>query len=158
MKKFFAMMLTVCLLGICCAASADTEEPTFDSMPLAVMEGDDPTLSEESFQGVWVLKAAFAARDYVNQETLFDVYGYDFVPYTIADGKITKEVEDREQEFRTIEMPYTFEAGQLWATDEKGRDVVVEKLEDGNIVMSVFYPAEDDTVTCLSLFMVHPEE
>jgi hypothetical protein len=34
----------------------------------------------------------------------------------------------------------------------------VELLEDGNIVMSVFYPGEGDEMVCLSLFLTHPAE
>ena len=55
-------------------------------------------------------------------------------------------------------MPYTFTAGQLQATDASGRDIVFELLEDGNVVLSVFFPGEGDTVSCLSVYMVHPAE
>ena len=35
-------------------------------------------------------------------------------------------------------------------------DDAVDLLEDGNIVMSVFYPGEGDEMVCLSLFLTHP--
>ena len=89
---------------------------------------------------------------------LFDTFGYNFMPYIITEGMITQDLQNEYGEFVTVEMPYTFDAGQLQGTDASGRDFVFELLEDGNIVMSVFYPGEEDAVICLSVFLVHPAE
>ena len=68
-----------------------------------------------------------------------------------------QDIQDENGEFHTVEDAYTFEAGQLQGTDEIGTDYVVEPLEDGNIVISVFLPGEGDEIQCLSVFMVHPD-
>ena len=158
MKKIFAILTTLCLLCAACAAVADTEIPDFDKMPGAVIEDDETTVDEAVFQGEWVLNAAFAGTEYADNETLFNTFDYDFVPYVIADGKITREIESGDGEFTTVEMPYTFEAGQLQGTDNNGHLFAVDSLEDGSIAMAVFYPGEGDEVTCLTLFLVHPAE
>lgn len=157
MKKMFAILATLCLICASCAALADTEIPVFENMPLVVVEDEDTKVEETAFEGEWVLQYAFADTVYADNEVLFSTFDYDFVPYVIAEGKITKYVQKESEEFVTVEMPYTFEAGQLVGQDENGRDFVVELLEDGNIVMSVFYPGEGDALVCLSLYLVHPE-
>ena len=81
-----------------------------------------------------------------------------FMPYIIADGKVMQDLQQENGGFVTVEMPYVFEAGQLQGKDAAGRDFVFELLENGNVVMSVFFPGEGDTVTCLSVYMVHPAE
>ena len=158
MKKMFALMMTLCLLCAACSALADTEIPTWESMPLAVYDDENTTVEESAFQGEWVLNVAFAGTEYIDNETLGDKYDYDFVPYVIADGKISKDVESGEGEFHTIEMPYTFEAGQLQGQDDKGRVFAVDLLEDGNIAMATFFPGEGDETICVTVFMVHPEQ
>ena len=158
MKKIFAILTTLCLLCAACAAVADTEIPDFDKMPGAVIEDDETTVDEAVFQGEWVLDVAFAGTEYVDNETLSSTYGYDFAPIVIADGKVTKEIQNDNGEFYTVEMPYTFEAGQLQGTDENGRSFAIDPLEDGSIALAVFYPGEGDEVTCLTLFLVHPAE
>ena len=157
MKKIFAVLMALCLLCASCAALADTETPTFDSMPAAVLEDDDTTVDEAVFQGEWILDAAFAGTDYISNETLLSTFDYDFVPLVIADGKITKEVQNENGEFSTVEIPYTFEAGQLQGTDEKGRSFAIDPLVDGSIALAVFYPGEGDEVICVTLFLVHPD-
>ena len=37
-------------------------------------------------------------------------------------------------------------------------EYVFELLEDGNIVMSVFFPGEGEVKNCLSVYLVHPAE
>ena len=158
MKKLFATLLTLCLLCGACTALADMEIPNFDDMPLIVLETGEGEVDENAFMGEWVLNVAFASREYVDEATLFDTYDFVFMPYVITDGKIMQDVEDGDGEFHTREMPYVFEAGQLQGTDTNGHDFAVELLEDGNIVLSLFYPGENDTVICLSVYLVHPAE
>lgn len=158
MKKLIAVLMALCLLGTACAALADTEPPTWDSMPEAVVEDENTTIEESSYEGEWVLYAAFDGTEYADNEKLFSVFDYDFVPFKIGDGKITREVQNQYGEFVTEESTYIFSAGQLQGDDYKGHPFAVDLLEDGNIVLSVFYPGEGDTMTCLSLFLVHPAE
>lgn len=158
MKKIFAVLMTLCLLCAAFTAVADMEIPVFENMPHVVIEDEDTAVDEAAFNGEWVLNTAFLGTDYLSTETLFDSFGFNFMPICIGDGKITQDIQDENGEFHTREMEYTFEAGQLQGTDGSGVEYVVELLEDGNIVMSVFVPGEGDTVGCLSLFMVHPAE
>jgi hypothetical protein len=124
-----------------------------------VLEDDNTTISETAYEGTWVVNASFLSTEYIDQGTVYDTYGlYTFIPITIADGKIRQDVQNENGEFVTVEKAYTFEAGQLWFTDDTGLDCVIELLVDGNIVMSVFLPGEGEAKVCLSLFMVHPDE
>ena len=158
MKKLIATLMVLCLLCASCAAMADMEIPTFDSMPAVVLEDENITVDEAAFQGEWVLNVAFAGTNYVYESELAGTYDFNFMPYTIADGKVTQDVQQENGEFVTVEMPYIFEAGQLQGKDANGRDFVIELLEDGNLVMSTFFPGEGDEVICLSVFLVHPAE
>ena len=154
MKKLIAVLMTLCLLGTACAALADTESPTWDSMPEAVVEGAD----EASFEGEWVLNVAFSGFEYADNETLVSKFDYAFVPVKIAGGKITREIQNEYGEFVPEEFTYTFTAGHLEGTDTEGRSFAVDLLTDGSICFNVFYPGEDGTVTDLALYMVHPAE
>ena len=158
MRKIIAILMALSLLCAVFAASADMEIPDWSSMPKVVAEDENTTVDEAAFKGEWVLNVAFADTEYVTPETLFDEFDFDFVPYFIGEGKITQDIQNEYGEFYTVEMPYVFETGQLLGTDGSGRDFVVELLEDGNIVISVFYPKADGTVTCLSVFLMHPAE
>lgn len=158
MKKLIATLMVLCLLCASCAAMADMEIPTFDSMPAVVLEDENITVDEAAFQGEWVLNVAFAGTDYVYESELAGTYDFNFMPYTIADGKVMQDVQHENGEFETVEMPYIFDAGQLQGKDANGRDFVIELLEDGNLVMSTFFPGEGDEVICLSVFLVHPAE
>ena len=158
MKKLTAILMTLCLICASFAALADIEPPTFESMPSAIIEDEETTVDEAAFEGEWVLNVAFADMEYLDESTLFDAFDYNFMPFIIGDGKITQDLQNEYGEFVTVEMPYTFEAGQLQGKDGEGRDFAVDLLEDGNIVLSVFYPGEGDTLTCLSVFLVHPAE
>ncbi len=62
--------------------------------------------------------------------------------------------EDGEHE---ASCEYTVECNQLLFTDGEGLEAVVEKLEDGNVVLNIFVPREDGTLSDISFFMVHPE-
>lgn len=158
MKKMFAIMMALCLLCTGCTALADMEIPAWDSMPAVVIEDEETTVDEAAFAGEWVLNVAFADTEYVDEATLFDTYDYNFMPYVIGEGKITQDIESGEGEFETLEMPYTFQAGQLQGQDTNGRTFTVDLLEDGNIILSVFFAGEGDAVICLSVFLVHPAE
>ena len=158
MKKIFAILVALSLLGTACAAMADLEIPEFDSMPSVVLEDENTTVEEAAFEGEWVLNVAFAGTEYIDEQTLAGDYDFNFMPYVIADWKITQDEQNEYGEFVTLEMPYTFEAGQLQGEDVNGHAFAVELLEDGNIVMSVFYPGEGDEMVCLSLFLTHPAE
>ncbi len=158
MKKLFAILMTLCLLCGACAAAANMEIPAWKDMPGVVIEDENTTVDETAFEGEWVLHAAFAEEAYVDEQALADTYGFNFMPYRIAEGKILQDVQNENGEFETVETPYTFEVGQLQGEDAEGRGFAVELLEDGNIVMSVFYPGENDTVVCLSVFLAHPAE
>lgn len=158
MKKLTAILTALCLLCCACAAMADMEPPTWDSMPAAVVEDDNMTVELSAFEGEWVLNVAFAEETYVDEQTLFGSYDYNFMPFVIKEGKVTQDRQNEYGEFVTLELPCTFEAGQLQGKDYNGRNVVFELLEDGNIVMSVFFPGEGEKVTCLSVFLKHPEE
>lgn len=158
MKKLFAILMALCLMCAACAAMADMEIPTWSSMPLVVAEDEDTTVDEAAFHGEWVLHVAFANTEFVDEQTLAGTYDFNFMPYHIADGKITQDIQNEYGEFTTVKMPYTFMAGQLQGKDGSGRDFAVELLEDGNTVMSVFFPGEGDAMICLSVFMVHPAE
>ena len=158
MKKAFALLAALCLLCASCAALADFEAPAFDSMPQAVIEDENTTVDEAAFQGEWVLNVAFANTDYVDEQTLAGTFGYNFMPFRIADGRLLQDGENENGEFQTLEAPYTFEAGQLQGKDGTGKTFTVDLLEDGNIVLSVFFTGENDEVICLSVFLVHPAE
>ena len=158
MKKLTAILMTLCLLFGACAAVADLIPPEWDSMPHVVLEDDDTTISEASYEGEWVLNVAFLSTEYIDEQTLSGTFGYNFMPYRIADGKIMQDLQQDNGEFTTVEYPYVFEAGQLQFTDNNGVDGAFELLEDGNIVMSLFYPGEGDTLRCLSVFLVHPAD
>jgi hypothetical protein len=83
-----------------------------------------------------------------------------FKPYICNDVAVVVfkafvSTEDGKLEFTPVE---TF-VGSLDpdGKDEKGRDFSVCLLEDGNILLSVFFPGEGGNVTDLNLFLVHPE-
>ena len=158
MKKFFAILMALCLLCTACAAVADMEIPVWGNMPRVVVEDEDTTVDKAAFEGEWILNTAFLDTEYISTETLSDTYGFNFMPFRITDGKIMQDIQNENGEFRTVEADCTFEAGQLQGKDGSGLEFAVELLEDGNIVMSVFVPGEEDAVHCLSLFLVHPAE
>lgn len=162
MKKLVSTLIALMMLCAACAASADMEIPSFDSMSPVVFEDENTTVEESAFAGEWVLNVAFIDTEYVDEQTLAGTYDFNFMPFVIGDGKITQDAESGEGEFVTYEMPYVFDAGQLQATFNYGKndglDYAVELLEDGNIVMSIFLPREDGTNSCLSVYLVHPAE
>ena len=153
MKKILAMLTALCLMCTFFPALADTEIPVWDNMPAVVIDDGNTTVDEAAFEGDWVLSAAFLNKEYLDNEALSARFDYDFVPYHIEGGKITREIQNEYGEFVTSEIACTFEAGQLQG-QEDGVDFVVELLEDGGIVMTQFLPGEGDAVDQFTQFMV----
>ena len=113
MKKTIAILMTLCLLCASCAALADTEAPTFDSLPLVVSEDENTTIEEADFEGEWVLSAAFLNREYLDPQTLAESIGFNFEPIVIGNGKIQQDVQQENGEFVTTETEYTLDGSQL---------------------------------------------
>lgn len=154
MKKLFSVLLTLCLLCTAVAALAE-EAPAWDDMPLVVTVEDGVELTDADFEGDWIVDKVFVDTVYLTPEEV-EANGLAIRPIRIADGKVINIVTDEEGEH---EAPgeYTLENNQLLFTDGEGIEAVIEKLEDGNIVLTIFVPKEDETVTNVSFFMVHPE-
>ena len=82
------------------------------------------------------------------------ILGFDFGPIAIGSGTITQEYTVN-GEAKSVEMPYTFEAGQLQGEcPENGFQYVVEPLEGDGICYPLFVPDEEGNVTCATIFMV----
>lgn len=158
MKKFFALLLTLCLLCTAAAALADEAAegiPSFDDMPMSV-DPDETGATVEDFYGDWIIDVAFVGIEFIPMQDLLDKYfeGRNVI-FTIGEGKIIFNMEAGEG-FENIELDSTYESGQLRAKTEGGADIVVDLLEDGNLCMAVFLP--DDNKTNLNLFLVLDEE
>jgi len=158
MKKLFAILLSLCLMCGACAAMADMEIPEWDKMPQVVMEDENTTVDEAAFEGEWVMNVAFVGTAYADTQTLYESYDYNNMPYVITKGMMTQDLQNEYGEFVPVEMPLTFAEGQMVGKDGAGRDFVLELLEDGNIVMSVFFPVEGEAPVCVTYFLVHPAE
>ena len=157
MKKLIAVVMTLCMMCAACAAMADIVPPDFSSMPDVVMEDDETTVDEAAFFGEWKLNVAFLDNTYLTEQELAEL-GFNFMPITIEEGVLKQDFQGENGEFVTVEYGYTFNAGQLQGNEDAGMSFVVELLEDGNIVMSIFLPnGEEEAPKCLSVFMVHPE-
>ena len=155
MKKLFSVLMAVCLLCTAAAALAEAEAPAFGSMPLVVTVEGGTELTDADFEGEWIVDTVFINETYLTPEKV-EKNGLAIRPIRIADGKIIITVTDEEGEHETSEE-YKLENNQILFTDNEGVEAVIEKLEDGNIVLTVFVPKEDETVTNVSFFMVHPE-
>ena len=154
MKKLFSILTALCLL--CAAAAALAEEaPSWDDMPLVVTVEEGVELTDADFEGDWVVDKVFLDTVYLTPEQV-EENNLAIPPLRIAGGQVITIITDAEGEH---EAPgaYTLENNQLLFTDGEGIEAVIEKLEDGNIVLTVFVPKEDETVTNVSFFMVHPE-
>ena len=152
MKKLFSVLMALCLL--CTAASALAEEtPTLEKMPLVVTVDEGVELTDADFEGDWIVDKVFVDTVYLSPE---QVMGLAIRPVRIAGGKVINIVTDEAGEHE-VSAEYTLENNQILFTDEEGIEAVFEKLEDGNLVLSLFVPAEGDTPVCVTYFMVHPE-
>lgn len=158
MKKMIAVLMALCVLCAAGASLADMEIPDWESMPEAVTEDENTKVEEKAFEGEWVLKCAFANKDFVDEQTLAGTYGYNFMPFVIGEGKIKQDIQQENGEFVTKEAAYTLEHTQLIGTDWNGRTFVVDLLVDGNIALAWFFPGEGDTQLCLTVFLAHPEK
>ena len=126
-------------------------------MPAVVIEDDSTTVELSAFNGTWVLDKAFIGDNYVDNETLATITGITVPTIRIEDGKLYFLSEDGNGGTTEKEYACAFEAGQLQGEDE-GVTYCFDTLEDGNIVMSMFVPGENEEVICISLFLVHPAE
>ena len=157
MKKLISVLAALCLLCASCAALADTEEaPTLESMPAIFLpdgiEGEE-AIEESAFEGEWILKAAFAGTSYIDDSMLSEVFSYNFMPWSIIDGKLCQDEEDENGEFHTKELPYVFENGQLSSLEDAEFNFCVDLLVDGNIVLTFFVPDENGETINLALYL-----
>lgn len=153
MKKVFAILTALCLLCASCAALAET--PAFENMPLVVTVEDGTELTDADFEGDWTVDKIFVSTTYLAPEEA-EAKGLMIRPIRIADGQVSNVITDEAGEEHEAATKYTIEANQLIGTDGEGTEFVIEKLEDGNIVMSIFVPGEGEGMICISYFMVHP--
>ena len=153
MKKL--IVLTVALVLALAALSATAEaKPTLEDMPGIITEDENTTIEESVFEGDWVVDKTFLGEDYIDPNELAAEIKFNFGPISIGGGIITQEYTEN-GETRTVEMPYTLEAGQLQGKcAENGFEYVVEPLEGGGICYSLYVPDEEQNVTCATIFMV----
>ena len=154
MKKLISILMALCLLCVAVAALAEAETPSWDKMPLVVTVEEGTELTDADFEGEWVVDKVFVNEIYMTPAEV-EENGLALPPMRIAEGKIfsTNMGDDGEKE--TAEA-YTLENNQILFKDASGLEAVFEKLEDGNIVMSLFLPSDGETPNCVSFFMVHP--
>ncbi len=155
MKKLFSVLMTLCLLCAAAAVLAEEETPTLEKMPLVVTIDDGVELTDADFEGDWIADTVFYNTDYLTQKEV-EEKGLTIRPMRIAGGKVISIVTDEEGEHE-VSADYSLENNQILFTDEEGIEAVFEKLEDGNVVLSVFIPTEGDTPDCVTFYMVHPE-
>ena len=155
MKKLISVLTALCLLCTAAATLAEAETLTIDKMPMVVTVEEGVELTDADFEGEWIMDKVFYNEFYVTPE-IAEETGLTIRPMRIADGMIYITSTDAEGDHE-MSQAYELENNQLLFTDGEGLDAVLEKLEDGNIVMSIFFPGENDTTDCVSFFMVHPE-
>lgn len=157
MKKLISVLMALCLLCAASAALAETAVVTFDQMPLVVTVEEGTELTDADFEGEWVVDKVFFNQTYLAPEEV-EANGLNIHPMRIGEGKLIIAYTDEEGTHETS-TEYKLESNQLLVTDEEGVESVFEKLEDGNLVMSIFLPSEDgSTMNCVSFFLVHPAE
>ena len=154
MKKLFSVLLTLCLLCTAVAALAE-EAPVWDDLPLVVTVEEGTELTDADFEGDWIVDKVFYDTVYMTPEEV-KAKGLAILPIRIAGGKVSHTFTDELGEHE-VSAEYTLENNQLLFTDGEGLETVIEKPEDGNIVLSIFVPGEGETPSCVSFFMVHPE-
>ena len=155
MKKLLSVLMILCLLCAAAAALAEEKALTLEKMPLVVTIDDGVELTDADFEGDWIADKVFYNTDYMTQEEV-EAKGLTIRPMRISGGKVIGIVTDEEGEHE-VSAEYTLENNQILFTDGEGIESVFEKLEDGNIVLSLFVPTESDTPDCVTFFMVHPE-
>ena len=156
MKKLLSVLMALCLLCAGITALAEEKAPVWENMPLVVTAEEGVELTDADFEGDWIADKVFYGTVYMTPEEV-KAKGLAILPIRIAGGKVSHTFTDELGEHE-VSAEYTLENNQLLFTDGEGLETVIEKLEDGNIVLSIFVPGEDETPTCVSFFMVHPEE
>ena len=156
MKKLISVLMALCLLFTAAAALAEEEAPSWDEMPMVVTVDEGVELTDADFEGDWIADKVFVNTVYLTPEEV-EANGLAIHPMRIADGKVTSFFTDEEGE-HAESVEYTLENNQLLFTDGEGIEAVLEKLEDGNLVLNIFVPGEGDAVNSVTFFMVHPEE
>ena len=155
MKKLFSILMTLCLLCTAVAALAEEKAPAWEDMPLVVTVDEDAELTDADFEGEWIVDKVFVDTVYLTPEEV-EANGLAIRPMRIAGGKVISVITDEDGEHEA-ETEYTLESNQILFTDGEGLECVFEKLEDGNVVLTVFIPREDETLSNVAFFMVHPE-
>ena len=155
MKKLLSVLMALCLLCAGVAALAEEKAPVFENMPLVVTTEEGAELTDADFEGDWIVDKVFYDTVYMTPEEV-KAKGLAILPIRIASGKVSHTFTDELGEHE-VSAEYTLENNQLLFTDGEGLETVIEKLEDGNIVLSIFVPGEGETPSCVSFFMVHPE-
>ena len=155
MKKLLSVLMALCLLCVGAAALAEEKAPVWEKMPLVVTTEEGTELTDADFEGDWIVDKVFYDTVYMTPEEV-KAKGLAILPIHIAGGKVSHTFTD-EQGTHEVSTDYTLENNQILFTDGEGIESVIEKLEDGNIVLSIFVPGEGETLSCVSYFMVHPE-
>ena len=153
MKKLIAITIVLVLALAALSATAETTL-TISDMPNIIMEDENTTIDESMFEGEWVVDKTFLGEEYIDPNELAALIRFDFGPISIGSGTIIQEYTV-DGEIKSVEMPYTFEAGQLQGEcPENGFQYVVEPLEGDGICYSLFVPDEEGNITCATIFMV----
>ena len=155
MKKLFSVLMALCLLCTAVAALAEEAAPTWEDMPRVVTLDEGVELTDADFEGDWIVDKVFIDNVYLTPEEV-EANGLNIPPIRIADGQIINIVTDEQGEHEAAEK-YTLDSNQIQFTDGEGIEAVIDKLEDGNIVLTIFIPREDGTNSNAAFYMVHPE-
>ena len=155
MKKIAAVITALCLLCLAAAAAAETVL-TLDDMPAVVIEDENTTVDEAAFQGKWKADKYFVGQTGIEAEELGMEFGLMVPEIRIEDGKVCYNEINEKREPVEYSAAYNFEAGQIQFMDSAGASVVIELLEDGNLVVSMFAGEGDETI-CISAFMVRAD-
>ena len=155
MKKLFSVLMALCLLCTAVAALAEEAAPTWEDMPQVVTLNEGVELTDADFEGDWIVDKVFIDNVYLTPEEV-EANGLNIPPIRIADGQIINIVTDEQGEHEAAEK-YTLDSNQIQFTDGEGVEAVIDKLEDGNIVLTIFIPREDGTNSNAAFYMVHPE-
>ena len=155
MKKLFSVLMVLCLLCTAVAALAEEAAPTWKDMPQVVTLDEGVELTDADFEGDWIVDKVFIDNVYLTPEEV-EANGLNIPPIRIADGQIINIVTDEQGEHEAAEK-YTLDSNQIQFMDGEGIEAVIDKLEDGNIVLTIFIPREDGTNSNAAFYMVHPE-
>ena len=153
MKKLIALTIALVLVLAALSATAETAV-TLEDMPGIIVEDENTTIDESMFEGEWVVDKTFLGEENIDPEKMAALIQFNFGPISIGNGIITQEYTEN-GEVKTVEMPYTLEAGQLQGKcAENGFEYVVEPLEGGAICYSLYVPDEEQNINCATIFMV----